>query len=59
LGRKGSDADAERDAGGLVAMLNGLMYEFVAGVQTSESALDTMRAQIEFVFGPAEDGELG
>jgi AcrR family transcriptional regulator len=58
LGRKGSDADAERDAGGLVAMLNGLMYEFVAGAQTSESALDTMRAQVEFVFGPAEDGEL-
>lgn len=58
LGRKGSDADAERDAGGLIAMLNGLMYEFVAGVRTSESALDTMRAQIEFVFGPAEDGEL-
>jgi AcrR family transcriptional regulator len=58
LGRKGSEADAERDAGGLLAMFNGLMYEFVAGVQTSESALATLRAQVEFVFGPAEDGEL-
>lgn len=39
-------------------MLNGLMYEFAAGVQTSETALATMRAQIEFVFGQAENGEL-
>jgi TetR/AcrR family transcriptional repressor of bet genes len=58
LGRKGSEADAERDAGGLLAMFNGLMYEFVAGVQTSESALEILRVQVEYVFGPAEDGEL-
>jgi TetR/AcrR family transcriptional regulator, transcriptional repressor of bet genes len=58
LARKGSEADAERDAGGLLAMFNGLMYEFVAGVQTSESALEILRTQVEFVFGPAEDGEL-
>ncbi|HEY7592139.1 MAG TPA: TetR/AcrR family transcriptional regulator [Actinophytocola sp.] len=58
LARKGSEADADRDAGGLIALFNGLMFEFVAGDQTSETALATLRAQIEFVFGPAEPGEL-
>jgi len=58
LSRKGSEQDADRDAGGLVAMLNGLMFDFVTGEQTAESALVTMRAQVEFVFGPAENGEL-
>ncbi|MGH3756210.1 TetR/AcrR family transcriptional regulator [Actinophytocola sp.] len=54
----GSEAEAERDAGGLIALFDGLMYEFAAGVLTSETALATLRAQVEFVFGPAEDGEL-
>lgn len=58
LARKGSAADADRDAGGLIALLNGLMFEFVTGDQTPETALATLRAQIEFVFGPAEPGEL-
>jgi AcrR family transcriptional regulator len=58
LSRKGTEADADRDAGGLVAMLNGLMFDFVTGEQTAETALATMRAQIELVFGPAENGEL-
>jgi AcrR family transcriptional regulator len=62
LSRKGSgpraEADADRDAGGLVAMLNGLMFDFVTGEQTPEGALATMRTQIEFVFGPAANGEL-
>jgi len=58
LARKGSEADADRDAGGLIAILNGLMFDFVTGAQTSETALATMRTQIEFVFGPAADGEL-
>jgi TetR/AcrR family transcriptional repressor of bet genes len=58
LSRKGLEQDADRDAGGLIAMLNGLMFDFVTGEQTAESALATMRAQIEFVFGPAENGEL-
>lgn len=58
LARKGSEADADRDAGGLVALFNGLIFEFVTGEQTSETALATLRRQIEFVFGPAADGEL-
>jgi phosphopantothenate synthetase len=49
---------ADRDAGGLIAMLNGLMFDFVTGEQTAETALATMRAQVEFVFGPGPDGEL-
>jgi AcrR family transcriptional regulator len=53
-----AEADADRDAGGLVAMLNGLMFDFVTGEETAEGALATMRAQVVFVFGPAEDGEL-
>jgi TetR/AcrR family transcriptional regulator, transcriptional repressor of bet genes len=62
LSRKDSgpraEADADRDAGGLVALLNGLMFDFVTGEQTADGALAAMRAQIEFVFGPAADGEL-
>lgn len=58
LARKGSEADADRDAGGLLALFNGLMFEFVTGEQTAETALATLRAQIEFVFGPAGPGEL-
>jgi AcrR family transcriptional regulator len=59
LARKGSEAAADRDAGGLIALFNGLMFEFVTGDQTSDTALETLRTQIEFVFGPAAPGELG
>lgn len=57
LARKGFEADAERDAGGLLTLFNGLMFDFVTGAQTSETALATLRARLDFVFGPAEDGE--
>lgn len=41
----------ERDAGSLLAMLDGLMYAIVTGQQTGESALAIMRAQLDYVFG--------
>ncbi|MGH3876870.1 MAG: TetR/AcrR family transcriptional regulator [Actinophytocola sp.] len=53
----GTDADADRDAGGLVSLLNGLLFDFVTGEQTSETALETLRAQLDFVFGPAPAGD--
>lgn len=58
LGRGGDEAAALRDAGGLLALFDGLMFEFATGEQTTATALATLRAQVEFVFGPAEDGEL-
>ena len=57
LARKGSEADADRDAGGLLALFNGLMFDFVTGEQTTQSALETLRVQLDHVFGPATNGE--
>jgi AcrR family transcriptional regulator len=50
LGRGGTPEDAERDAAGLVALLDGLICSMVAGRQTTESAIAILRAQIGYVF---------
>lgn len=42
----------ERDAGGLLAMLDGLMFAIVTGQQSAESAIAIMQAQLDHVFGP-------
>jgi TetR/AcrR family transcriptional repressor of bet genes len=47
----GVSGDAERDAGGLLAMLDGLMFAIVTGEQTAESAMAILRAQLDHVFG--------
>lgn len=53
-GDTGPDAQAaaERDAGGLIAMLDGLIFNMVVRHQTTESAIATMRTQLDFVMGP-------
>ena len=61
LGRGGTDADAqaaaERDAGGLIAMLDGLIFNMVVRQQTTESAIETMRTQLDFVLGIEDQQE--
>lgn len=46
-----SAATAERDAGGLLAMLDGLMFAIVTGEQTSQSATAIVQTQLDHVFG--------
>jgi TetR/AcrR family transcriptional repressor of bet genes len=50
-GPDATPADAERDAGGLIALLDGLIVNIVAGAQTAESATDILHAQLDYVFG--------
>lgn len=50
LSRDSGDDTAERDAGGLLAMLDGLMFAIVTGEQTSEGALDILHTQLDHVF---------
>jgi hypothetical protein len=53
LGTTGDDpVAAERDAGGLLAMLDGLMFAIVTGEQTAESATAILHTQLDHVFGP-------
>jgi AcrR family transcriptional regulator len=47
----GATGTAERDAGGLIALLDGLIFNIVGGLQTAESATEIMRAQLDHVFG--------
>jgi AcrR family transcriptional regulator len=52
LARPDAPADiVERDAGALLAMLDGLMFAIVTHQQTAESALAILRAQLDHVFG--------
>lgn len=51
LARPGAAAIAERDASGLIALLDGLIFNIVGGLQTAESATEIMRAQLDHVFG--------
>lgn len=51
LARPGDAATAERDAGGLIALLDGLIFNIVGGLQTAETATEIMRAQLDHVFG--------
>ena len=50
-GRGGDPADAWRDAGALIALLDGLIFNIVVGTQTAETAIATIRAQLDYVFG--------
>lgn len=51
LARPSDAATAEREAGGLIALLDGLIFNIVGGLQTAESATEIMRAQLDHVFG--------
>jgi AcrR family transcriptional regulator len=51
-GRGGRTRDAaERDAGGLIALLEGLILNIVTGQQTSETAQEILDTQLDYVFG--------
>lgn len=50
LGTNTGKAAAERDAGGLLALLDGLMFAIVTGEQTSASALAILETQLDHVF---------
>lgn len=43
-------AGAERDADTLIALLDGLILNIVAGLHTAESATEILRAQLDHVF---------
>lgn len=45
---------AERDAGSLLALLDGLIFGIATGQETHDTALAIMLAQLDFVFGPDE-----
>lgn len=46
------NADAERDADGLIALIDGLNYDIVAGSQTAASARAILCGQLDYVFAP-------
>ena len=50
LARPGEQADAERDADTLIALLDGLIYNIVIGQQTAESATAILTTQIDHIF---------
>lgn len=49
--RNCSEADARRDAGGLVALLDGLIMAIATGDLTSATAVEILDRQLDFVFG--------
>jgi TetR/AcrR family transcriptional repressor of bet genes len=44
-------ADAERDADGLIALIDGLIYNIVTGHQSARTATAILHAQLDYVFG--------
>lgn len=48
----GVRADAVRDADGLIALLDGLIFNIVGGRETAESATAVLVAQLDYVFPP-------
>lgn len=53
LARQGDPADAERDALGLMALIDGLIFNIVMGLLDEDSATDVLRGQLDYVFGGA------
>lgn len=47
----GTVAEAERDAGGLIALLDGLMLSIISGQQTYETSVEIMETQVDLVLG--------
>jgi AcrR family transcriptional regulator len=50
-----TDSTAERDAAGLLALLDGLIFAIVTGQQTSETALAILETQLDYVFGTDQE----
>lgn len=50
LARSYTQADAERDADALMALLDGLIFNIVAGFQTAESATAILKRQLDYLF---------
>jgi AcrR family transcriptional regulator len=49
-GRPATKELADRDAGALIALLDGLIFNIVVGEQTAESAVGILRAQLDYIF---------
>jgi AcrR family transcriptional regulator len=45
-----TQADAERDADALIALLDGLIFNIVAGLQSAESATTVLKGQLDYLF---------
>jgi TetR/AcrR family transcriptional repressor of bet genes len=50
LARPGDQAGAERDAGGLIALIDGLIFNIVVGQLNEDSATEILRAQLDYIF---------
>jgi TetR/AcrR family transcriptional repressor of bet genes len=48
-----TQTDAERDADALVALLDGLIFNIVAGVHTADSATAVLKGQLDYLFPAA------
>ena len=53
LARPGDQAGAERDAGGLIALIDGLIFNIVVGQLNEDSATEILRAQLDYIFAGA------
>ena len=53
LARQGDAAAAERDARGLMALIDGLIFNIVMGLLDEDSATEVLRGQLDYVFGGA------
>jgi hypothetical protein len=48
-----TQADAERDADALIALLDGLIFNIVGGLHTAESATVILKGQLDYLFPEA------
>jgi len=53
MARPGDQAGAERDAGALIALIDGLIFNIVMGQQDADTASGILRGQLDYIFDGA------
>ena len=53
LARPGDQAGAERDAGALMALIDGLIFNIVVGQLDADTATEILRGQLDYIFSGA------
>lgn len=53
LARPGDQAGAERDAGALMALIDGLIFNIVMGLLDDDTATEILRGQLDYIFDGA------
>jgi TetR/AcrR family transcriptional repressor of bet genes len=51
LARPGDQRGAERDAGALMALIDGLIFNIVVGQLDADAAIEILRGQLDYIFG--------